>query len=344
MRSFAARVATCAVAAVCVAGAVAPAAVADPPPGVVPAATDLVGVGAVLTEGFMNQTSAEYNAAAPAGQPRLYGWDAKGSSPIVPKDGATSIVRPNGSGYGFRALAESTSATVDYARSARTPLPGDPTGYSFLPFAKDAVTWAAKSGGNAPNNLTTAQLKGIYECTITNWAQIGGVNAVIKPFLPQRGADVSIALLKVLGGGVAVTPGLCVNFSDIQFENRGTDPLLDDVNVVIPYSVGIYIDQAYKGHRTPEVSPGPLRVRSVDGIPPVVLSPGRQVINPSLLTSPYGRQLWHIVRTAEFNGSDAHAEALVGVFGPKGWICLRPASIEARGFSPIPDCGVAVDI
>ncbi len=64
-----------------------------------------------------------------------------------------------------------------------------------MAFAKDAITWAARSaakgGTNAPASLTTAQLKAIFSCTATNWAQVGGKNGAIKVYLPQAGSELS---------------------------------------------------------------------------------------------------------------------------------------------------------
>ncbi|MFE7486602.1 substrate-binding domain-containing protein [Kitasatospora sp. NPDC057541] len=340
MRSFAARVATCAVAAVCVAGAVAPAAVADPPPGVVPAATDLVGVGASFTERFMNQTSVDYNAGAAPELPRLYNWDATGSSPIVPKAGAAPIARPAGSGAGIAALASPVSgAALDYARSTRGPLPSDPAGLSFVPFAKDAVTWSAKIGGNAPADLSIDALKRIYECTLTVWYP-GVPNVTIKPVLPSTGSDTRALFLKAIGNGTSVVPGSCV--TTVPFENRGTDPLLDDPNVVFPYSVGVYLDQVYRGHGTTVEAPGSLTLRGVNGIAPVVFT-SVVGINPAFAATPFGRVVWNVVRTADFNNTGARGTAVRAVFSRDGWICAHGSAITARGFSPIPDCGAPVN-
>ncbi|WP_380284094.1 substrate-binding domain-containing protein [Kitasatospora purpeofusca] len=336
---MAARVTTGLAAAVCAVGVLAPVAVADPPFGVVPAATDMVGVGVDTTQGFMNQTSGDYNASLTAGQPRLYSWDATGYSPITPKAGATTIARPDGSGAGFNALINNTGATLDYSRSSRGTVVGDPTSYSFVPFARDAVGWSAKAGGHAPANLSTAQLKGIYECTITNWAQIDPSlgNAAIKPVLPQAGSDTRTAFLRALGGSTVIIPGACVISGPRN--DRGTDPLLNDVDVVFPYSIGVYVDQVYRGHGTVVESPGPLTLRSINGIAPLNTS---QSINPAFAATAYGRLLWHIFRTPELTGANPHGAALRAVFGVGGWICAHPAVIIAYGFIPINNCGTSV--
>ncbi|MFC9331061.1 substrate-binding domain-containing protein [Kitasatospora sp. NPDC057015] len=331
MRILTARALTTVTAALCASALLAPAAVADPP--VLPAAVDLVGVGTDTTEDFMNQTSADYDAAASAGLPRLYSWDAYASPLVItPKTGAISILRPYSGGAGVSALANNTTATVDYARTARAPQPGDPIGLSFIPFAKDAVTWSAKFGGHAPANLTTTDLRAIYNCAVTNWNQItdvagySGPNALIKPFLPPANSDTRSSFLKAIG---VTTVGSCV-VSGPQAD-RGTDPALDNPDAVFPYSVGTYIAQVHRGHGSATETPGPLTVRNVNGIAPITSG---QDITPALAAGLYGRLLYHAVRTSEYVASNAHATALKSVFGPQGWICNHPLVIDDYGFIP----------
>ncbi|WP_406086209.1 hypothetical protein [Kitasatospora purpeofusca] len=163
-------------------------------------------------EDVKNRTSVDYNAAVMAGLPRLYSWDVTGLNPIVPKAGALAIDRPDASGPGFSALIATTIATLDFARSSRGVSPGNPKPYSFVPFAKDAVSSSAKAAGHALADLRGAQLSAIYECTATNWLQIDPslANATVKPYLPPPSSGTRVAFLKALGGGTAIVPGACV--------------------------------------------------------------------------------------------------------------------------------------
>ncbi|MFB6890256.1 substrate-binding domain-containing protein [Kitasatospora sp. NPDC056327] len=338
---MAARVMTGLAAAVCAAAVSAPAAVADPEPGGLPAPADLVGVGVDTTQWFMTQTSTDYNASIPPVQRRLYGFDATGSSPIVPKTGApVPIARPDGTRPGAVALAATTTASLDYSRASRGPEAGDPPGLSFVGFAKDAVTWAARSGGNAPADLTATQLRNIYECTSTTWSQINPAwpNTTIRPYLPPPASDTRAAFLKALGGGVTpVAPGGCVTSGPRN--DRGTDPALNDPDVVFPYSVGRYVDQVYRGHATSLENPGTLTVRSINGIAPVGAG---NSISGTFHATLFGRILRNVVRTSEYTSANAHGAALLGVFGPSGFICQHPATIVAQGFVPIPNCSFVV--
>ncbi|MFJ9516726.1 substrate-binding domain-containing protein [Kitasatospora sp. NPDC101801] len=339
MRHTAAKlVAAVAVTAATVLAAV-PAQAADPSP--IPNAVDIVGTGSDTTSTYLSQVSADYNASiagAPASTPRLYSWEPLGTSPITPKTGGASIARPNGSGAGITALINNTSATVDFARSSRGRQASDPASILFVAFAKDAVTWSAKAtGGHAPANLTTAQLKGIYECTITNWSAVGGTAGTIKPFLPQNGSGTRTFFLQAIGGATPVVPGACVT-SGPQ-ENTGTTAVLDDVDAIFPYSVAHYISQVFGGHSTATDAPGPLTLRNVNGVVPVNAT--THVINAPFAASAYGRVINNVVRTNDWNTAGAYQTTLKGIFGPAGWICTHPATITNYGFLTLPGtaCG-----
>ncbi|MFF1904000.1 hypothetical protein [Kitasatospora sp. NPDC058218] len=333
-------------------------ALADPP---APAATDLVGVGAQGTESLFNQFSTDYNASlAAAGDttsPRLYSWDSTGTTPITTKSGATAIARPFNSDTGIVALNANSAATLDFSRSTRPPGVGDPADTLFVLLAKDAVTWAAPAGGNAPAGLSTAQLRAIYRCTVTNWRQLDPAlpDATIRPVLAGRltvspfgvsgpMADTSSTLLTQVsspGTTDALVAGPCV--SVVERENQGTDAVLHDPNALVPYSVGRYLGQTYGGHGRPGDDPGPLVPRAIDGTQPVDQLNHR--ISASFGASNYARALFTAVRQAEWSATDAHGVALRAVFGPNGWICRAGAAdIRSHGFLPMPGaaCGQTV--
>lgn len=311
---------------------------ADPPSGTTPAATDLVGVGSDTVQALFNQFSTDYTAT-----PKLYSYDATGSASITTKTGATSITRPNGSGAGITALQNTTDTTVDFARSSRALQPTDPSNDWFIAYAKDAVSWAAQSGGHAPNNLTTADLAGIYKCTITNWDQITdvsgytGPNATIQAFLPQSGSGTR-AFFETAIGITDAQVGGCVN--QTVEENEGTNTLLQTNDSIVPYSVGHYIGQVYYSHTTLTDAPGPLTVRSTNGVAPIDTT--NKVIASGYLGTSYSRVLYNVVRGTDWNAGDAHANALKAVFGTTGWICKNTtaqADLKSYGFSSFGLCG-----
>ncbi|MER7849711.1 substrate-binding domain-containing protein [Kitasatospora sp. NPDC096077] len=315
-------------------------------PAVLPQARDLVGVGAETTQGLMSRLSVDYNAylagKGDTASPRLYGWDATGPSPLTPKTGADTIVRPDGAAAGIRALNTRTATTIDYTRSDRGPQVSDPHGLDFVVLAKDAVTWSAAKDGNAPAQLTQRQLSGIYTCNITNWQQIDPSlpNATIRPYLPQADSGTRASFLTAFGG-------LAVNTACVTTgpeENEGTDPALQDPNVVFPYSVGEYLGQTVGGHATATQTPGALTLRSIvmNG---TTLSPVTDNhLDAVFSNSPFGRAIYNVFRDADWNATDAHGTTIQDVFGPSGWICNDPvaaADLTSYGFQPLLACGYA---
>ncbi|MFE3875251.1 substrate-binding domain-containing protein [Kitasatospora sp. NPDC059146] len=312
-------------------------AVADPAGPALPAAQDLVGVGDADSQAVLNQFSADYNATIPGSDtttPRLYSWDATGAPTITTKTGATTIARPNGAEVGISALKNSTGATVDFARSSRGPLPTDPRYFDFVNYADDALSWAAPGNGNAPANLTTQNLKDIYDCDVTTWKQIDPAlpGSTIKPFLPKAGSGTRASFLAALG---IHTVNSCIDDRTVT-EGQGSDPKLNDPDVLVPYSVGHYIGQAYYGRGSGADTQGLLTIRGIDGTAPVDAT-GR-AINTDFLTL-HGQTVYVVVRDADWAATDAHGAALRGVFGPDGWICTSStaaADTRTYGFLPLP--------
>jgi ABC-type phosphate transport system substrate-binding protein len=271
MRMFSKLLAGVAVAATTVALTAAPA-LADPPSGTVPRATDAVSVGANTTEYLFDQISHQYNAANPKATTKMYGWDA--TNPVTGAEGDTittkakcaGISRPDGTGAGISALEANAQPSgntknycVDFARAAAARTSSEPTcatgGICFVSLAGDAVTWADRSaaagGTDAPASLSPAQLASIYECKIRNWDKVGGKAGTINAFLPLTSAGTRTFFLTALGGGTTpITPGSCVvdgTTSDPNSleENEGVNPILNTAGTIFIYSVGDYISQVY---------------------------------------------------------------------------------------------------
>jgi len=240
-------------------------AMADPPPGVTPRASDVVGVGSATTQFLVDQLSTDYNNQHKTATTKLYSWDAVplGSSITLKAGGVNgdcSITRDTGSTAGIAELNKNATTSggtgfcVDFARSSRTRGTTEPActtgGDCFVGLAGDAVTWADRSaaagGTNAPATLTATQLKNIYLCKTTNWSQVGGKAGTIKPFLPQSGSGTLNFWLTALGGGTTpITPGPCVsNDNGTLIENEGVAPVLNDPNAIWPYSAADYDAQA----------------------------------------------------------------------------------------------------
>jgi ABC-type phosphate transport system substrate-binding protein len=236
-----------------------------------PAPAEVTGVGSDTIQSVMDQFSADYNGTHSSGH--LWSWDATNpitraiGDSITVKQGCTAIARPNGSSAGITALESSNGTTsghpcIDFARSSRAR-GTDPNTVTFVTLAGDAVTYATQPGSNAPGNLTTADLQGIYNCTITDWSQIPGstTSGPIAAFIPQSGSGTRSFFLSAIG---LTAPGSCVSTSatvggaaganaNTLEENEGVAPSLNGAsgsgvtkaNVIFPFSVGKYLAERY---------------------------------------------------------------------------------------------------
>jgi|SRR5215472_7112818 len=355
-------------------------AMADPPTGVTPKETDIVGVGSDTLQNVLDQFSLDYNKTHLPPAKQLYSWDATNpktgaiGDPIVTKSGCSSTPRPDGSSAGITALdanaktADGKAFCIDFARSSRPRASTDPAlgpgGIVFVALAKDAVTWASNATTNAPTNLTTAQLNAIYTCTDTNWSQVGGANAPINAQLPQTSSGTRAFFLKAIG---VATPGPCVNST--AEENEGVNPVLQGPNVIFPYSVGKFIAEKFHSAKclntscTPNASGvicipktgqnvfgcdthGTMVLRNVNGTVPTSGTGAKTVIN-STFDPNYMRTIYDVVRYST-STADHIPASLEKIFASstaavKGWACTSSrAKTDLRnyGFLVTPFCGV----
>jgi hypothetical protein len=355
-------------------------ALADPPPGVTPPDSAAVGIATGDTQYVCDQFSADYNATTPPND--LYCWNEQNpytlaiGDTIVPKQGCPPVTRPSGPQPALAALEANQEPTgnttyycidfvmLDRNREASDP-PYAPGGVAFVSMFGNALTWAtrdAASGGtNAPASLTAAQLTGIYNCTDTNWDQVGGKNASIDAYIPQSGSSTRAAWLAALG---LATPGSCVSDLPTESEPGGTleqdegiNNVFDSPDAIVPFSVAPYIAQAYHspkctktgcgevGPTTPPCTPkagqnefgcdetGYLGLNEINGVAPTTPWPlKRATKNPAINPEfPAGFQHgeYAVVRydpnTADhIPGGESGAPGgidLERIFGANGWIC-----------------------
>jgi phosphate transport system substrate-binding protein len=103
--------------------------------------------------------------------------------------GPGEVVSPNGSSAGRNALKASVQAgdgCIDVARSSGPPraIPSDLATFEYYAFGLDALGWASAST-KAPANMTLTQLRSVYNCTFTDWSQVGGTAGPIQRYHPQ---------------------------------------------------------------------------------------------------------------------------------------------------------------
>ncbi|MDH2414844.1 substrate-binding domain-containing protein [Nocardioides sp. CER19] len=306
------------------------------------ATSDYVGVGSDTTQYVMQALSDAYNATASG--PKLYSWDACVTTPansattfpcdagnaaapksFTPRAGAAAEFRHTvaGSGNGRKALYGATSAQSDQYTFARSSGALDPSsadvaqqGLVAYPYALDTIVMVTAPGGNAPAQLTAAQVLGIYAGTITDWAQVGGKPGTIKPLIPFTGGthDDFVKRLTNLNGGTALANGgNGVAINKVGSDNvQEHDPsfIYNDPNAIAPFSFG----RAGFANKTSK------KVSILNGWS-------------------FNRAMYNVLRSkqtdktvpAEWLDSSAQMQAL---FGPTGFICSSAATsiIAQQGF------------
>ena len=377
---------TAAIAAAATTALAATPALADPPTGVTPKPTDVVGVGSDTIQNVMDQFSVDYNKTHTAG--KLYSFDALNPTtgamgdPIQTKSGSSNclIPRPDGSSAGITALGATKTTTggapcIDFARSSRGPSAPGP--FTFINLAGDAVTYATQPGSHAPKNLTTAQLTSIYNCTVTNWNQVGGSNAPIEAFLPQSGSGTRSFFLSALG---LSAPGGCVSTSatragaagagdNTMQENEGVAPILNQnkADIIFGFSTGKWIAERFHSGSCGTVAQcfadptnchptatqnkfgcntsGTMVLNSINGTKPTTGTGTGTVINRGF-TATFTRLLYEVVNQPAADGTIP--AKYKPYFGPTGFTCnslTTTKDLKNYGFLKLPtgtapgDCG-----
>ncbi|MEU6605235.1 hypothetical protein ABZ922_09240 [Streptomyces shenzhenensis] len=272
----------------------------------------LAGVGSDTTQYVMNGLANGSTVVTGAGNAKiLASWDAIPPSGVADnistKTSGCTFARAdvNGSSNGINKLiAEiddtATTDCVDFARSSRGPQTAG-SKLTFIPFAKDAVTYASRLTGTVPTNLTRADLIKLYTCTADR-------PAGIKPLLPQAGSGTRSFWLQWLSDtSTPITPGSCVNegLSQAPQEHDGTALTANDQ--IMPYSIAQWIAQG-KGLSDVPNRRGTAWVRSINGVAPTTGTGSATELNS---TFPVAREVYNVVSTAR-KGEPTIAEAFVG--------------------------------
>lgn len=235
-------------------------------------AQNIVVVGSDTTQTAMATLSASYNSSAGNTDPdHVYNVlavqtpaqtvpdDGQGDCAAVTYDtpaGVGETLAPNGSGAGRDALKASVAngdACVSIARSSAPPRAigttagTDNSTFEYYAFAMDAVGWATGST-KAPASLTLDQLQKIYNCTYTDWSQVGGTAGPIKRYWPQAGSGTrSFFQSAVLGfDPTTFSSGSCPAVR-IDEENTPGIAIAADgtlAQAITPMSAGVWSAQA----------------------------------------------------------------------------------------------------
>lgn len=366
-------------------------ALADPVTGngkpVTPRASDIVGTSDISASFVLGQLSVDYNAAHRLSR-SVYSWNALSPATgtadgvITPDQGCGSFLRPYGLTAQIRALLDDVRVDpfgkahrcYSYATAlfpATHPSTLADGKVLLLPLANETVSWAAPLGGDAPKNLTTADLHKIFACSSTNWSDFGGKPGVIEPLLPAAGSAVGEIFLAAIHVGI---PGKCVQYLPLP---RGCHPKTCEISdavsrtpagnprgAIMPVSVAAYLmlknNKAkplwwqrnwpwpppwcwYGGSGRPIIITPPCvisntcRPGDVNGV-----SPTRNGTPYPQVNTAWPRQFAGTVYAMvpnDPNTPDHISPSLEPVFGPKGWVCTSNASrrdLLRNGFNPVP--------
>jgi hypothetical protein len=253
-------------------------------------------------------------------------FDATGAVLIQTKPYGPRFGRPNGSGDGVKALSRSidganyTAGTpgsptvqipnqVDIARSSSgaTAVADGPLRY--IPFGRDALSYAHTGTVAAFDNIDAATLKGLYECTITT---VGGVT--VTPVIPQAGSGTRKDFIGKIGVTESsmkeVSEGGCV----VVGQEHDTKHLADGTtafpaDAITPMSAAQWVAQNTgagidrRGATAKIGSP-------ISGVSPVIGSGTSMEPNPTYYSnSTWGRDTYLVVENARVTSGDAKYDA-----------------------------------
>jgi hypothetical protein len=246
-----------------------------------------------------------------AGTSPLGSFDAFGSSLIQTKTLGPYFVRPEGSTNGVNALIASIRGVdepsykwngvniggqIDIARSSGGPT-ADPNGkLSWVPYARDAVSYAyLPVAGHESDlaNLTTAQLTALYSGTLTT---VG--STTVNVMIPQNGSGTRKFFLGAIGVSNC-TLSVCTN-STVP-ENDASK--LTVPGSIIPFSAANYIAQSNNVQVNTIGSTGVL-LGSIDGIAPATGTAPSMVPNSAFYSTTYGRNTYLVVEYARVTSGD----------------------------------------
>lgn len=306
----------------------------------------LTGVGSDTTQSVMNGMAEAIkdgsNAKILASYDAINPTTGEVGDKIQTRANGLAFTRPDGSGAGVKALTSSikgltypaaggvdVTGQVDFARSSSGPSAAG-TDLTFIPFAKDAVSYAYSDTGTdaVPAGLTTADLKKIFNGDVTTYVGADAATHSYHPMLPQTGSGSRKFFLSAL----SLTENDFTKSLPTFQENKGDQ--IDVVGEIGPFSAAAYIAQT-NGVIDNTITAHAVKLGSVDSIDPIK---GDGTLNSSF---PLARNVYNVVSTARLSGTSDADKLLQSVFaGKDSKICTETSVITTYGFGLLGDaCG-----
>lgn len=352
----------------------------------------IIGMGSDTTQDVLNAFAGFSNgvnyvplqSSTASNLTQVVSFNAGATSCITPKVGAPSILRPNGSTGGRRALskiglgdvnwglgspcgAKDMSGLIDFARSSSGPS-GAGTDLTYVPFARDALTWAVyRNSGAVGNDTTRANLDTIFT---NGTGLIGGVPTIPCGIQTSSGSysswntAVGVSATEMEDGtalcrgllGVPDGTGRLQEHSGPELKIKGdlivsqSSPLCDgvvggasvscaNVQVIVGFSAAQFIARS-NGWATPAPGPGVSLGRIAGNQFVTGTAPNVTAVAAGYADTIFGRDVYNVFLTPFI--TDPSNELLNSMFvGPTSDVCTADATVSRFGFIPLPDaeCG-----
>ncbi len=226
----------------------------------------------------------------------------------------------NGSSGGVKLLDASTKAgdgCIQFARSSSAKSSSSPTGYTWIPFAKDALTFAVRSDGSVTRSLSALELVSIYKCE----------NPSIVPVLPQLLSGTRSEWLKKMGitedqitaGTYPCLKPKSAGGTGAEYEQEHDGRSLK-ANEIQPYSIAVW--QAQASGAAPDRR-GMTVLGVLDGQAPTLLNQ----------SSSYTRDVFNVIPTTKV--TDTASKEYQVFVGKDSLVCKQSAVIAQQGFGAL---------
>ena len=290
--------------------------------------------------------------------PSLGSYDASGATTTIKTtSGGPTFTRPNGSTAGVQALSASANNTgtrtfpaaggvsitgqVDFARSSGGPSSSFVgTDLTFIPYARDAVTYAVNAASDFPRDIalgSAAQdaispapltLRNIYRCAVTSYVDTDFAPVTIRPLIPQAGSGTRSFWLSALGLNEAQVAGCATDLGGTVQEHDGS--LIRGAGDIVPFSVAQYLSQSNYASLPTAVNErrGVIELGKIGGNKPIRLTANGNELNT---TFPVNRLIYNVVESSRL-AETAIASTFVGSTSA---VCAASSTIRAYGFGTI---------
>lgn len=248
----------------------------------------------------------------------LGSYNAFGSATIQTKPGGNFFTRPSGSGEGIKALSASIQKTtykgvnvsgqVDIARtSSGWGSNKDDNGLlAYIPYGRDAVSYAYIGDSAKLGGLTADQLKQIYNGDLTS---VNGVT--VHPLIPQASSGTRKFFLQAIGvsSNASCPLATCSDNANTTAENDASVLGATD-GAIIPFSAASWIAQANGAAPSTIPGSGTVKLGSAGGVAPFTGSGTNLVPNGDFYSSAtWGRDTYLVVEFARIDPTNAKYDA-----------------------------------